>query len=399
MDFEYSDGQKKIIEDVRAICEEFREDCFQANQENERLPEDVRQRLIQAMRDRGLVGICVPKEWGGQGKSFLDYIIAMEHSCRYGTGLYLSYLINFSSAGHIMQVIEYGGEEAKKKYVKKSVNLEELFGLAMVEGGAGSAVTDIETTAVLDGDHYVVNGEKRWVGYGGYANSYYTWVREPGTRGPKGIFVLLIDKDTPGLEYGKDRGFWGVYQGHRHDLILKNCRVPKENMIIGSGQLRTVLGSFNTMRLQNAARTQGMAEGALDNAIKHATTRKQFGKHICEFQLVQGMLADMAMKVETGQLILYKAASGASAGMADPLPTSLAKEYCNQIAISVCDDACQIHGAYGFIRESDTEWRYRQARVFSLATGTSEMQRVRIASELLGRRFDQRLNAYIPEKD
>lgn len=397
MDFEYTEGQKKVIQNVKEISEEFREDFYQANQANERLPEDVRTRLIQAMRERGLVGICIPKEWGGQGKSFLDYIIAMEHSCKYGPGLYLSYLINLSSSGHIMQVIDYGSDEAKEKYVRQSVNLEKLFGLAMVEGGAGSAVTDIETTAVLDGDYYIVNGEKRWVGYGGYADAYYTWVREPGTIGPRGIFVLLIDKDSPGLQYGKDRGFWGIYQGHRHDLILKDCRVPKENIIIGSGQLRTVLGAFNTMRLQNAARTQGMAAGALDAAIRHSQTRKQFGKPICEFQLMQAKLADMAMKVEAGQLLLYKAAAKATAGMADPLPTSLAKEYCNQIAISVCDDACQIHGAYGFVRESDTEWRYRQARVFSLATGTSEMQRVRIASELLGRRFDQRLNAYKPD--
>ncbi|MFC1990493.1 acyl-CoA dehydrogenase family protein [Chloroflexota bacterium] len=141
----------------------------------------------------------------------------------------------------------------------------------------------------------------------------------------------------------------------------------------------------------------GMAEGALDTALNWSQKRRQFGKPLCEFQMIQSRLADMVMEVEAARLLLYRAASRGMGTEAPPLDTSIAKEYYNQAAIKVCDSACHIHGAYGFIRESDTEWRYRQARVMAIATGTTEMQKVRIVSELLGRRFNQRLNAFNPD--
>jgi butyryl-CoA dehydrogenase len=370
---------------------------YKANQANERYSQEDGERLRQACDERGLLGLCIPEEWGGQGRSPLDYLIGVEHATRHSIGMYLSYLLSYTSNGEVMQIGLYGTEEAKKKYLFDTVKYNKVLGLGMVEPNAGSALTDLTTTAEDKGDHYVVNGIKRFVGYGGEADFYYTWVREPGTVGGRGIFIILIDKDSPGLLYGKDWGFCGVYQGLRHDLIFKDCIVPKENLLIGPGKLRTVMGAFNTFRLQNAARTLGFAEGALDDAIQWSLHRKQFGKPICEFQMIQDKLAEMAMKVEAARLLLYRAASRAEAESAPPLDTSIAKAYCNEIAIDVCDKACNILGGYGWLRESDTEWRSRQAHIMAIATGTAEMQRVRIASELLGRRFDQRQNDFDPK--
>ena len=397
MDFEYNEEQKEIIRNVKEVSEEFKDVFYKANQENERYSAEDDKRLRQACDRRGLLGMTVPKEWGGQGKSLLDYLIGVEHALRYGPGMYLSYLMSYTANGEVLQILHEGTEEAKNKYLRDLVKYRKVLGLALVEAGAGSALTDITTTARLDGDHYILNGQKRWVGYGGEADLYYTLVREPGTRGARGTFIVLVDKDSPGLSYGKDWGFWGVYQGLRHDLIFKNCRVPKENLLVTAGRFGEVMMAFNTFRLQNAARTLGMAEGALDAAISWSQKRRQFGKPLCEFQMIQSRLADMAMEVEAARLLLYRAASRGMGREAPPLDTSIAKEYCNQVAIKVCDSACHIHGAYGFIRESDTEWRYRQARVMAIATGTTEMQKVRIVSELLGRRFNQRLNAFDPD--
>lgn len=394
MDFDYSQGQKEIIRNVKDICDQFRGVFFKANKEDERYADQDGESLRQACDEKSLLGMTVPKEWGGQDKSLLDYLIGVEHSTRYGIGMYLSYLMTYTANGEVMQIVHHATDAAKKKYLADIVKYKKVLGLALVEAGAGSALTEIATTATSDGDHFVLNGQKRWVGYGGEADVYYTMVREPGTVGAKGTFIVLVDKDSPGLSYGRDWGFWGVNQGLRRDLIFKNCIVPKDNLLVGPGQFAAVMGAFNTFRLQNAARTLGIGEGALDAAIKWSQKRRQFGKKLCEFQMIQARLADMVMEIEAARLLLYRAAARGSGAKAPPLDTSIAKEYCNQAAIKVCDSACHIHGAYGFVRESDTEWRYRQARVMAIATGTTEMQKVRIVSELLGRHFNQRTNAF-----
>ncbi|MBI4302934.1 MAG: acyl-CoA/acyl-ACP dehydrogenase [Chloroflexi bacterium] len=397
MDFDYSEEQKEIIRNVKEVSEEFRDVFYKANQGNERYSAEDGERLRQTCDRRGLLGMVVPREWGGQERSFLDYLIGVEHATRYGPGMYLSYLMTYTANGEVMQILTHGTEEAKQKYLRDIVKYKKVLGLALAEPGAGSALTDIATTAKLESDHYVLNGVKRWAGYGGEAGVYYTLVREPGTVGARGIFVLLVDKDSPSISYGKDWGFWGVYQGLRHDIIFKNCRVPRENLLVKPGQFGEMMSAFNTFRLQNAARTLGMGEGALDVAIKWSQKRRQFGKLLCDFEMIQGRLADMVMELEAAKLLLYKAASRGIGEKAPALDTSIAKEYCNQAAVRVCDSACHILGAYGFVRESDTEWRYRQARVLAIATGTSEMQKVRIVSELLGRQFNQRLNTFNPE--
>jgi len=155
-------------------------------------------------------------------------------------------------------------------------------------------------------------------------------VRQPKSRGARGIFIVLVDKDSPGLSYGKDWGFWGVYQGLRHDLIFKDCRIPASNLLVDAGQFDKVMMAFNTFRLQNSARTLGMGEGALDAALKWSQKRTQFGKPLCEFQMIQGRLADMAMKIEAARWLLYRAASKGIGEEAPPLETSIAKGYCNE---------------------------------------------------------------------
>lgn len=397
MDFEYNERQKQIIRDVKEIAEEFKDVCYQAHQSNSLVSAEDEERIRQALEKRGLLGMTLPKELGGRGAPALDYLIALEYGARYARGQAFTRAMVNSGLGYVVQIAHYGTEEAKKRYLQDLIKGKKRIGLAMAEPVGGSALTDLITTAQLDGDHYILNGQKRWVGGGGVSDVYYTWVREPDTRGARGIFVVLVDKDSPGLSYGKDWGFWGEYHGERRDLIFKNCRVPRENLLLKPGQIRTAMMSHNTFRLQNAARTLGLAEGALDVAAEWSKKRKAFGKPLCEFQMIQGMLADMIMQVSAAQLVLYKAASRGTGEEAPRLETSIAKQYCNQIAVSVCDSACHILGAYGFVKESDTEWRYKVARTMVLAAGSPEMQKVGIVSQFLGRRFEQRLNVFNPD--
>lgn len=338
-----------------------------------------------------LLAICVPPKYGGQGRPFIDWLIACEELNRLGPGFFLNRAVVHSSSGELLHIIRNGAEEVKRKYVPAFVNGEAVCAEAMVEPEAGSAVTDLQTNAVASGEEYIINGIKRWVGLASSADVYYTWTRFDNTPGSRGIGIILVDKNAPGLSFGKDQDFWGIQTGFRKDIIFRDCRVSKGNLLSAPGNFRELMSHFNIFRLQNAATCLGIAAGALDVAVAYSQRRKQFGKPLCEFQMVQSHLANMVMKVEAARWLVYRAATMVEDGMAPPLPTSIAKSYCSMIAVEVCDTACQILGAFGFSRESDTEWRYRWARILGpVGAGTIEIQKIRIASELLGRRFDQR---------
>ncbi|MDY6821405.1 MAG: acyl-CoA dehydrogenase family protein, partial [Deferribacterota bacterium] len=209
-------------------------------------------------------------------------------------------------------------------------------------------------------------------------------------KGSKGIGALLIEKGMEGFTFGKQERFMGLKGLPSSDLCFENCKVPKENLIVPEGGFKKLMQAFDIERLGNAAMSLGIAQGALEASVEYSKSRKQFGKEICEFQAIQLMLADMSMKVEAARLLLYRAATEASMRYPSILHSSLAKCYCNEISKEVTDLALQIHGGYGYSKEYSIEQMVRDSRGWPIAGGTVQMQRINIASELVGRRFNQR---------
>ncbi len=262
--------------------------------------------------------------------------------------------------------------------------------VGMTEPEAGSALTDLTTRAVLKGDHYVLNGQKRFISGGGHSDWYMVYVRLSDRKGHKGIGGIVAEKGSPGFSFGKQEEFMGLHGMHSCDLIFEDCLVPKENLIIPEGGFAKLMQAFDVERCGNATQSLGIAWGALEAAKKYSKERMAFGKPICEFQAIQLLLADMAMKVEAARLLIYRAVVNAGNGLPSVFESSVAKCFANEIGKEVTDMAMQVFGGYGYSKEYPIERMLRDSRGWPLAGGTVQIQRINIASAMLGRRFNQR---------
>jgi len=385
MDFRLTDEQKMLKEMVHFFVEkEIRPKVGQWDEKGEFPSEELAQSYVRM----GLLGLPLPEKYGGQGQTILEVVLAIEEIARVSP---IAATPVFESGVGPVQVISlFGTEEQKQKYIPRVCRGELMICIGMTEPDAGSALTELKTRAVLDGEHYVVNGQKRFVSGGGHAGAYMVYVRLSDARGAKGIGGLIIEKGTPGFTFGKPERFMGLQGLPSSDLIFDNCRVPKENLVIPEGGFKNLMLAFDIERLGNATMSLGIAQGALEESIRYSRERKQFGKEICEFQAVQLMLADMAMKVEAARLLIYRAATETSLGKPSVLHSSVAKCFANEIAKEVTDLALQIHGGYGYSKEYPIERMLRDSRGWPVAGGTVQIQRLNIAAELIGRRFDQR---------
>jgi butyryl-CoA dehydrogenase len=385
MDFQLNEEQKMLKKMVHEFAErELRGKVAEWEAKGEPLP----RQYVKMMAGLGLLGLCLPVEYGGQGRSAFEAILAIEELAR------VSHLcaspVFESNVGPVKVIEQFGTEEQKRKYIPPICRGESMISVAMTEPEAGSALTDLVTRAVLDGDHYIVNGQKRFISGGGESDVYVVYVRLSEQKGAKGIGGLIIEKGTPGFSFGKQEQFMGLRGMASCDLYFDNCRVPKENLVVKEGEFRKLMLAFDLERCGNATMCLGIAQGALEAAMEYSQQRKQWGKDICEFQAVQFMLAEMAMKVEAARLLIYRAAVNAGVGLPSPLEASLAKCFANQMVREVTAMAVQIHGGYGYSKEYPVERMMRDGWGWGIAGGTIEIQKITIASQLLGRRFDQR---------
>ena len=385
MDFQLTEEQKMLKEMVHNfVLREIAPKVHEWDEKEEFVTEEILQKYVQL----GLIGLSLPEEYGGQGQTVFDVILVIEEIARVSPIAAMP--IFESGVGPVMVISLFGTEEQKRKYIPPVCSGDLMVSVAMTEPDSGSALTDLKTTAVPDGDFYLVNGQKRFVSGGGYSGAYMVCVRLSGDRGAKGIGGIIIEKGTPGFTFGKPERFMGLNGLPSSDLIFENCRVPKKNLVVKQGNFKNLMQAFDIERLGNAAMSLGIAEGALLESIRYSKERKQFGKEICEFQAIQLMLADMAMKVEAAKLLIYQTATEASQGVPSVLHSSLAKCFANEIVKEVTDLALQIHGGYGYSKEYPIERMLRDSRGWQVAGGTVQMQRVNIAAELIGRRFNQR---------
>jgi len=385
MDFQLTEEQKMLKKMVHDLAEkEFRPKAAEWETKAEHMPREY----VQKLADLGLLGLCLPVKYGGQGRGAFEAILAIEQLARVSS---LSAIPVFeSNVGPVRVIDQFGTEEQKQRYLPPVCRGEMLISVGMTEPEAGSALTDLSTRAVLDGDHYVVNGMKCFVTGGGASDAYVVYVRLSEQKGAKGIGGLIIEKGTPGFSFGKQEQFMGFRGIPSSDLIFENCRAPKENLVIKEGDFRKLMTAFDLERCGNATMCLGIAQGALEEAMAYSQQRKQWGKEICQFQAIQFMLAEMAMKVEAARLLIYRATVNADTGLPVPLEANLAKCFANQMVREVTGMALQIHGGYGYSKDCPIERMLRDGWGWGIAGGTIEIQRITIASFLLGRRFDQR---------
>ena len=338
--------------------------------------------------EMGLLGISLPETYGGGGLSSFEAILAIEELARVSP--IAAAPVFETSVGPIRVVHLFGNEEQKRRFLPPSCTGEKLMAVAMTEPGAGSALTDLTTRAVLQGDHYVVNGQKRFISGGGHSELYMAYVRLSEVKGWKGIGGLVVEKDAPGLSFGKQEVFMGLHGMPSSDLIFEDCRVPRENLVLPEGGFAKLMQAFDIERCGNATMSLGIAWGALEAAKKYSQERVAFGKPICEFQAIQLLLADMAMRVEAARLLIYRAVTNAGLGVPSVYESSVAKCFSNEMAKEVTDMAMQVFGGYGYSKEYPIERMLRDSRGWPLAGGTVQMQRINIAGAMLGRRFNQR---------
>jgi alkylation response protein AidB-like acyl-CoA dehydrogenase len=336
----------------------------------------------------GLLGICLPERFGGSGAPLLHALVVIEElakECRPA-----AFQVFEANTGPAQVLALLGTEEQQSRFLPGIIAGEATMALAISEPDAGSAATDIITRAKSAGGDFTVNGAKRWISNGSEADCYLVYTRLSDEPGARGIGAIIIEADRDGVSFGTRERLMGFRGIPSADVIFDDVLVPGNNLLVPAGGFGQLFRAFSVERLGNSTMSLAIGQAALDRTIGYVQERHQFGKPLIEFQSVQMTLADMVLQVEAARLLIERAARHAGTGLPDPLEVSLAKCTANEMAKRVSDLAMQLHGGNGLTEEYGIERLHRDAHGWAVAGGTPTMQRIRIVSELLGRRFDQR---------
>ena len=336
----------------------------------------------------GLLGICLPERFGGSGAPLLHALVVIEElakECRPA-----AFQVFEANTGPARVLALLGTEEQQSRFLPSIIAGEATMALAISEPDAGSAATDLTTRAKQAGSDFTVNGAKRWISNGGEADYYLVYTRLSDEPGARGIGAMIIEADRDGVSFGQPERLMGFRGIPSADVIFDDVVVPVANLVVPSGGFGQLFKGFSIERLGNATMSLAIGQAAVDRTVTYTLERQQFGKPLIEFQAVQMTLADMVLQVEAARLLIERAARHAGTGLPDPLEVSLAKCAANEMAKRVSDLAMQVHGGNGLTEEYGIERLHRDAHGWAVAGGTPTMQRIRIVSELLGRRFDQR---------
>ncbi len=353
--------------------------------EQERFPEET----VKKMAKLGIFGIPVPKEYGGAGGDNIMYSIAVEElsRCCATTGV----VVSAHTSLCMVPILEFGTEEQKKKYLPKLASGEWIGAFGLTEPNAGTDSSAQQTTAVLDGEEWVLNGNKIFITNAGYAELYLIIAMTDKSQGNRGISAFLVEASTPGFCVGKKELKMGIRGSATAELIFDNCRIPKGNLLgqVGRG-FRIAMKTLDGGRIGIAAQALGIAQGALDETVKYTKERKQFGRAIAKFQNTQFQMADLQTKIEAARLLIRSAAFKKDEAIKNDrisysADSAMAKLYASEVAMEVTTKAVQFHGGYGYTREYPVERMMRDAKITEIYEGTSEVQRMVIAGNLFGK--------------
>src|SRR5579871_1255658 len=342
-----------------------------------------RKELLHEMFELGLMGIEIPEEYGGQGGNFFQAVLAVEALAAVDPSAAVIVDVQNTIANNVL--IRWGNEDQKRRYLPKLAS-DTVASFGLSEAGAGSDAFSLSTRAVQQGDHFSITGRKLWITNAAEAGLYLLFANANPDAGYRGITCFLVERNFPGFQVGKKEDKLGIRASSTCELILDNCRVPRENVMgeVGKGY-KIAIETLNEGRIAIGAQMIGLARGALDHAVAYARERKQFGKTIGEFQGVQFELAKMATEVEAARLLVYNAARLRDAGMPFLSEAAMAKYYSSEIAEKTASKAIEVHGGVGITKDYPVEKLYRDAKIGRIYEGTSNIQLVTIAKKLLGK--------------
>jgi alkylation response protein AidB-like acyl-CoA dehydrogenase len=380
MNFELTDEQKQFRDAVRGFAEKHLRAGALARAHSPEHPWDV----AKLMAKQGLLGITIAEQDGGLGGSLMDAVIAIEtvaQVCPRSADV-----VQAGNFGAIRVLAEYGTEDQKQRYLKRLLSGEGVICVSMTEPEAGSAVTELRTSAVPDGDGYRVSGEKVFTTHGQYADVMLVYVRYgPGL---DGIGSVLIERAASGVKQSRASRFMNGEEWVT--TWFDNVHVPAGNVVLREGGFRKQIAGFNVERIGNTARSLALGRYCFEQAREWALQRKQFGRHLAEFQGLQWKFADMRIRLDAGQLLLYRAAANADRGFPSAEETAIAKAYCNQAGFEIASEAMQVMGGMGYTEDTLVEWCFRKCRGWMIAGGSIEILKNRIAESVFGRTFSQR---------
>jgi alkylation response protein AidB-like acyl-CoA dehydrogenase len=380
MDFNLSEEQIIFKDSVRNLAERHLKENNLERAHDPNFPKDI----ARLFAKNGLMGIPIPEKDGGQGGKLMDAVIAIEQValvCPRSADV-----IQSGSFGPLRTFAEYASSFQKEKYLTKLLNGEIVIALGMTEPNAGSAVTDLTTKAIPDGDGFRISGSKIFTSNSPDADIFLVYVRYG--EGINGIGSVLMDRSMAGFSLGKPSKYTNGEEWCA--LYFDNVYIPPENILLGPGGFKKQIAGFNAERIGNTARSLAVGEFAYNLAREHALTREQFGRPICEFQGIQWKFADMKIQIDAGRLLLYRAAINADKGFPSSKETSIAKAFCNKAGFDICNEAMQVMGGMGYSQESLVEYCFRKSRGWQIAGGSTEMMKNRIAEDVFERRFSQR---------
>ncbi len=340
--------------------------------------------LVKQMGELGLMGVCLPEEYGGAGQSYVLFAMIVEELCKAcaSTGLIMD--VNISLCAE--PILLFGDEEQKHRFLTPLASGEKLGALAITEPEAGSDAAGIKTTAVRQGECYVLNGSKIFITNGGVADTYVCTAVTDREKGHKGITDFIVEKGMPGLSFGAPLHKMGINGSATTEVFFDNVRVPVANRLGAEGMgFKITMDTLDGGRVGIAAQAVGIAQSALDDALAYIEQRKQFGKKISEFQAIQFMVADMATEIEAARLLTLQAAALRDKNIPCARESAMAKLFAGDVAVKVATDALQLFGGYGYIKEYPAERHLRDAKITQIYEGTQQIQRMVIARAILGR--------------
>ena len=349
------------------------------------VPKDV----LKKIGELGFLGINTPTEYGGLGLSNLDAIVVLEEFGKISSAV--GWPVFEANAGPVKVIEHFGSDALKKRVIPKVCKGEMVVAVSMSEPNAGTGLTDLKTKAEIKGDKIVINGTKRWCSGAGHSDGYVVYARMSDAPAAKGIGAVFVDIDTPGLTFGNSESLMGWRGIPSADIYFDNVEVPIDNLLVEPEDgIKKLMETFDLERCGNATMALSQAAAALDYVKEYVQEREQFGKQLVDFQAVQIKLADMLIRVEASRLLIHRAVFNAANGLPDILESSTAKCFANEIAREVTTNAMQLMGGYGFNKEYKMERRVRDSFGWGIAGGTIDVQKVNIASAMIGRRFNQR---------
>ena len=385
MDFQLTEEQLALQLAARRYATERLPEIARELEETGHAPDAA---LVREFADLGFLGINIPTELGGLGLGNLEALLVIEEFGKISSAV--AFPVFESCVGPVRAIERFATAALRNRVVPAVCRGEKVVAISMSEPAAGSALTDLTTRGERRGDQIVINGSKRWCSGGGHAGGYVVYCRLSADPGAKGIGAVYVDEGTPGMTFGKPESLMGFRGIPSSDIYFDNCAVPAENIVVPAGGFKQLMEAFDLERCGNATMALAQASGALADVVAYVQSREQFGRPLIEFQAVQIKLAEMQMRVEAARLLIHRAACNAERGLPSIIESSVAKCFANEIAREVCGNAVQLMGAYGYSREYPMERRLRDAWGWGIAGGAVDIQKVNIASAMVGRRFDQR---------